>query len=304
MYHSVADEVNARWIDPRDHVPPAIFKQQIEFLAERKKVIGLSELASLLLQGKTPDNNTIVITFDDGYLDNLTIAAPILERYGLKATLFLPTGLIDRGETQWVDQVYSIFKYRRINELIWPESTRTRFDLQNPMQRKEGYQIVCNSLLIASAKIRKNHLNKLTDQLQPSKIPPRLTMTWNDVNTLLTEFQCFQIGGHSIEHTDLTSIAEQNARDELRDCMLRIEQATDISPHYFSFPYGRTSSKLRNISAEVGFKSAFGGDGNDPIITSETDIYALPRVEAPASMKQFDLLTRTSNTGIWRRIGR
>ena len=46
------------------------------------------------------------ITFDDGYRDNLTVAAPILEKYRLPATLFLATGYVERGETQWSDTLH------------------------------------------------------------------------------------------------------------------------------------------------------------------------------------------------------
>lgn len=304
MYHSVADESHARWIDPRDHVPSDIFEQQIAFLSKRKNVISLSELTSMLLKNKTPNNGTIVITFDDGYLDNLTVAAPVLDRYGLTATLFLPTGVIDRAETQWVDVIYSVFKFRRKNELTWYQDIEVKFDLEDRKQESHCYRVVCNSLLSASAEKRKKYLNTLIDQLRPSELPPRLTMTWDDVNTLLTDYQCFQIGGHTIEHTDMTGIVEHDARQELRGCIQRIEEVTGMQPQNFSFPYGRTNDRLRKIAAEVGFKSAFGGDGADPVITKKTDIYALPRVEAPASMKHLDLLIDTANTGIWRRMCR
>ncbi len=304
MYHSVAEESFAKYIDPRDHVPLDVFKKQMAFLAQHRKVVGLDKLVTMLRQGQTPETGTIVITFDDGYLDNLSVAAPILDQYGLKANLFLPTGYIDRGETQWVDQVYTAFKFRTKRELLTlSKNAKEIFNLDDPMQYTTGYQAVCMNMLSATATKRRACLDDLLGQLQPSESPPQLTMTWNDVKTVLTNHQCFQVGGHTMEHTDMTSVCEDEARYELNCCARQIEDAIGIQPKHFSFPYGRTSGRLRQLVAEAGFESACGGD-SDPVINSIIDPYMLPRVEAPASMRRFDLLTKTENTGIWRRLGR
>src|SRR6202008_4899171 len=68
-----------------------------------------ARLVDDIIAGRTPAAGTVCITFDDGYLDNLTVAAPILEKHGLPATLFLATGYIERAETQWSDRLYWAF---------------------------------------------------------------------------------------------------------------------------------------------------------------------------------------------------
>jgi peptidoglycan/xylan/chitin deacetylase (PgdA/CDA1 family) len=57
--------------------------------AMRYRVIGFEDLARALLEGRPLPRRTVVITLDDGYEDNLTIAHPILRRRGFPATLFL-----------------------------------------------------------------------------------------------------------------------------------------------------------------------------------------------------------------------
>jgi peptidoglycan/xylan/chitin deacetylase (PgdA/CDA1 family) len=301
MYHSVADGDARRFIDPRNQVPAAVFEDQMAFLAKHRTAVSLSEILEVLQRGAVPPAGTVAITFDDGYLDNLAIAAPILSRYRLPATLFLATGYVDRAQPQWIDQAYTMFARRSRSTIEWRGK---RIDLENQLSRQEVYQAVCKELLIASADQRRALLDELRDTLEATGHPPRLTLSWDDVRTLMRDFSTIEIGGHTCEHLDLTRTSDECARAELEGCMRRIEQHVGCVPRHFSFPYGRTSPKLREIVRAAGFVSACGGGGADAVIRPRTDRYALPRVEAPAAMNRFDALTSSANTAFWRRLGR
>jgi len=304
MYHSVADNTKSKWIDPQNHIAADIFAEQMDFLAKNRNVIPLDELLSIVKQQKNPPSGTVAITFDDGYLDNLDVAAPILERYNFIATLFLPTKYIDRGETQWIDQVYSAFKFRTNKILEWGLASIVRYNLNQTNQFEMAYKAVCKDLIIANPEKRHELLEDLKNQLTPDKLPPRLTMTWDDIKTLQKDYKCFQFGGHTLEHTDLTNVSEEVAVNELLSCASEIKKEINIYPENISFCYGRTSENLRRITAEAGFKSACGGEGTGPLVHSRTNIFRLPRVPAPISMKKFDLVTSSYNNGFWKKIGR
>ncbi|MFC1698673.1 polysaccharide deacetylase family protein [Candidatus Omnitrophota bacterium] len=71
-------------------VSPENFKRQMRFLAKRDyNVISLSELVQALKNEDKLPPNSLVITFDDGYLDNYTIAYPELKKHDLPATMFV-----------------------------------------------------------------------------------------------------------------------------------------------------------------------------------------------------------------------
>lgn len=97
MYHSISDTPGDRLA-----VRPAMFAAQIQHLAERGYVVDSLQVAGANLRAKRDLRKRIVLTFDDGYRDFLTTAAPILQRYGFPATLFLVTGQFcqKRGEAQ------------------------------------------------------------------------------------------------------------------------------------------------------------------------------------------------------------
>ena len=95
MYHSISDlpDKNCHpYYETR--TSPRVFEEHMKCLFENGySSIGISELPAMM-RNKTGECRPVAITFDDGYRDFLTHAFPILERYGLKAIVFLATGLM------------------------------------------------------------------------------------------------------------------------------------------------------------------------------------------------------------------
>jgi len=68
--------------------------------------------------GQTPKAGTVVVTFDDGYLDNLELAGPILQKYGIPATVFVVSGWVEQVAAPWIDLLYSALNHRRADQLL------------------------------------------------------------------------------------------------------------------------------------------------------------------------------------------
>src|SRR5262245_51197852 len=94
MYHRIAEAEADPW---RLAISPTLFDEQLELLKQTRLVLPLVEFGRLHHAGQLPAN-AVAITFDDGYACNALRAAPLLEKYGLTATIFLTTGLISSGE--------------------------------------------------------------------------------------------------------------------------------------------------------------------------------------------------------------
>jgi peptidoglycan/xylan/chitin deacetylase (PgdA/CDA1 family) len=94
-YHAVGvdGEKASRFIVPRRS-----FERQMRTLADRGRVIALDDLVALHRTHRLPPARSVVITFDDGYQDTRELAAPVLARLRLPATLFLVSTLV--GDTK------------------------------------------------------------------------------------------------------------------------------------------------------------------------------------------------------------
>lgn len=85
LYHSVGDSVSTA-------VPRSAFRLHMRRLKRKSNIFPLRDLRRPT--PATTNQNVTVVTFDDGALDNYTVALPILEEFGIKATFFIVTGCI------------------------------------------------------------------------------------------------------------------------------------------------------------------------------------------------------------------
>ena len=95
LYHGVnprKDSIN---------VSPERFEQHLKALqAAGYRGVGMEEAASYFLEGRALPAKSVLITFDDGYLDNWLFAYPLLKKYGHKATIFVVAGAVENGPSR------------------------------------------------------------------------------------------------------------------------------------------------------------------------------------------------------------
>jgi len=95
-----------------DHVPtvsPESFEQQLAFMARhRYRVLSLAELVDRMEHGQPIGRSSVAMTFDDGYEETASVAAPLLRRFGFCATVFVtPTEIGLPGFMTW-DQLQAV----------------------------------------------------------------------------------------------------------------------------------------------------------------------------------------------------
>ncbi len=104
MYHRIGESK----IDPWQlAVSPFHFEKQLEILIKKFSILSIAELLSQMSEGSVK-KNTICLSFDDGYLDNYTVAKPLLEQYNCPATFFITTEYLEQGKIFWWEELQSI----------------------------------------------------------------------------------------------------------------------------------------------------------------------------------------------------
>lgn len=126
VYHNITDLlIPGEWqqmTTPRD-----LFEKQMRYLAENgHKTVSAYEAYKILVSKAEIPRKSVCITFDDGYKDNYRNAFPVLEKYALKATLFLTPGFVGRKN----DASSEYLTWQDIRE----------------MQRRRIFEIGCHSL--------------------------------------------------------------------------------------------------------------------------------------------------------------
>ena len=302
MYHSVSGDGPAAFIDPPNRLSPAMFERQMAFLSEHRRVVPLSQVVEQIAAGASPPAGTVCITFDDGYLDNLTVAAPILEKHRLAATLYLATGYVERVETQWADILYSMLEYRTSDQLSIPSIGLDRADLASPAGRAATRGLLHRHLLESGHEDRARVLSEAERQLAPVGKPPRLTMNWDEVRELRRRFPFFEIGGHTRDHIDLRKHRGVAARSQITGCAQDLRRELGLGPGHFSFPYARWCEETRDAVVALGWRSAVGM-GSGLRIAGASDRFAMPRVESPRTMTELRFKTSGAYPGALSMLG-
>jgi peptidoglycan/xylan/chitin deacetylase (PgdA/CDA1 family) len=115
-YHSISDGNSPLKISP------ALFTEQMEWLSANARVLPLRELVEAMTAPRALPERAVVLTFDDAYLDFYSAAAPVLRRFQLPATIFLPTGFCG-GSNAWPGQPAStsseyLLNWQHVVELV------------------------------------------------------------------------------------------------------------------------------------------------------------------------------------------
>ncbi len=95
------------WVERGSAVTVSGFESILDHLGKTHRWIDEREAADRLVRGRGSADRTCWITFDDGYRDNLDVAAPILKARGISPTLFISTRVLQAGFRLPVDRWYS-----------------------------------------------------------------------------------------------------------------------------------------------------------------------------------------------------
>jgi peptidoglycan/xylan/chitin deacetylase (PgdA/CDA1 family) len=253
-YHSVVDRAEPAWAENSGglHLPVAQFREQLEFLARHYHVVSLEAAVSELAAGKRPRPRSVVLTFDDGYANNLSVAAPLLVQYGFPATIFLATDYIGRSLFWWDDPRA---KLERRGDLLRAATLHERRQLLETWGPDPGR----------------------SEALRPA--------TWDECRAAPPNIQ---FGGHSAAHRLLGEIPPSEARAELDACWqaLNIELRERAVP-LFCYPAGQWTDAIRAALRAAGFRAAVtaGPHRSDQKLAGPSDeLTLLPRVGVTSGM--------------------
>lgn len=237
-------------------LPTQVFERQMQYIARHYVVLPVEDLVERMGRGDVP-RNAVAITFDDGYRDNLTHAAPILARYHLPATIFLATGFIATGDVPWYDRLATALKLSERTHAALPSGE----DL--PLQT-EAARVAALGRSQAYFKGRpetafQDELQVFLDRLGGSnRASSRNAMlSWDEVRAL--RGLGFRIGAHTVSHPILSRLSLDRARAEIVDSQRAIRAACGVTARAFAYPNGSAADytpAVVDLVREAGFTCA------------------------------------------------
>lgn len=236
-------------------LPTAIFAARMAHIARHYTVLTVEDLAARLQEGRVP-RNALAITFDDGYRDNLTHAAPILRRLGLPATIYLVTGHIDTPRALWFDRLALAFKSATARRIELADGRV--FGLATVGERLAALDETRAHLKVVPDDERSASLERLIEALDPiPERPKRLMLSWDEVAAL--RGLGFAIGAHTVTHPIMSRLTPSQVRDEVYGSKIAIEKALNATVRAFAYPNGLAddyNEAVTRVVGEAGFTCA------------------------------------------------
>jgi peptidoglycan/xylan/chitin deacetylase (PgdA/CDA1 family) len=293
LYHRVAEHVP----DPQLLcVSPSHFEEHLQHLREHYHPVSMLQLNSALQAGQVP-HKAVVITFDDGYVDNLWNAKPLLERYDCPATVFAVTGLIGKDRELVSDELERLMleSPKLPNKLELSIAGRPySWELGGEPAQLFPWDVTKGSYPTLRHKCYYD-LHKLLRPLDQDNRGQTLAQLWNwaghvssprpdrkvmNENELcsLARGGLVDIGAHTVNHLILASQSVEIQRREIINSKERIEEILGHPVTTFAYPYGggsAVSSMTVKLVRETGFNMAC--DNVPKLVNANTNLMSLPR---------------------------
>lgn len=259
MYHGVCDTSQ---LPPEVdfHLNSSIFDRHMRMLKRRYPVVSLRQLLDRIEHGGRL-GKAIVLTFDDGYRNNATVAHPILERHSMPYTIFLTTAYI--GGDTWLP----------LNELyaLWHSGRITGSRMMELRKQIRSRPASCAAGILRDVKA------DLTPAERALGEDSFGMLDWEQVRNLAA--RGVEFGSHTCTHCNMAVETRDRQLVELQTSRESIRAEIGDEAATFAYPFGRPenwSRETRRSVIEAGYRCAILASGG--LVKSGQDVFALPRV--------------------------
>ena len=276
-YHRVAT------LDPDTHglcIAPDDFRAHVRYLREHCTPMPLVDLVMAARADALPPR-AVAVTLDDGYLDALTTAAPILAEAGVPATFFVNTERLTEPHEAWHDELERLLVGTAALpprlELAHPREPVHR-DVRTPAERRDAHTALHARLVGATPSERREILAALARWagVALTARAERRVLVADEIVALSRAPGC-DIGSHSEHHLLLPYHPEAVQQSELRRAKERLETLLDRAVLSLAYPFGQHSAELAQVARRTPHLLAVTVEPG--LVTSASDPMRLPRLE-------------------------
>jgi peptidoglycan/xylan/chitin deacetylase (PgdA/CDA1 family) len=271
MYHGVrrgSHRINGR------HITAEQFEKQLQYFRKTFSIVSLKTICEMKASQVVPEKHTIALTFDDGFVNNLTVALPLLEKHEIPATFFICTASI--SDTAYIHPTDRI-------DLIRVSSSPGMVNIGGEEFFRKGYQMVN-----AHNEHAYHCLNRLTfdqwlhvNKMMASQLNDRAIEPYSEVYALMNDQHVSQLnqsnvatlGSHSHYHVGYLSLSAEEAVLQLKGSKALLEiYGKEVDA--IAFPFGYYDASVIAEAKMQGYRYLIaGGHVDSPF---DRDVY--PRV--------------------------
>jgi peptidoglycan/xylan/chitin deacetylase (PgdA/CDA1 family) len=236
LFHSLfrdEAEIAQNLVDPLQRTTVAQFRQFIEYYLENGyRFVSPADV----LAGLSPQGKYALISFDDGYFNNV-LARPILEEYRVPAVFFISTNHVRQNKCFWWDALY-----------------RERTKQGATHRRIKAEAVAVKSMTTEQIEAQ------LIERFGPDTLRPRGDIDRPFTPDELREFAGspqVHLGNHTDNHAILTNYSPREVRAQIEECQKFLQDLTGVQPTAIAYPNGGHNADIVRACADLGLKVGF-----------------------------------------------
>jgi peptidoglycan/xylan/chitin deacetylase (PgdA/CDA1 family) len=264
-------------------VSPENFAEHLSVLQKYTRPIALSVLVQHLRAGSIP-KKSVAVTFDDGYVDNLRHARPLLEKYDVPATVFVCTGYM--GREFWWDELDRLirsspsepyaFHLQLGKKLFRWDQIKGRPESGPPKVRGQFRQALYHFMLSLAAEDQERVLDVVRNWAgMPSLEDPATRSMDQDEILQLAEGGLIEIGAHTRHHPMLAELSIPEQKYEIATSKKDLEDLLGKSIAGFAYPNGMVTPRAKQFVREAGY--AYACTSLHDVVRPRSDFFELTR---------------------------
>lgn len=206
-YHRILDRPpDFPFDDDLVSASPAQFEEELRFIESRYRVINFQTLREHMAREKRLPERSLIITFDDGYIDNYEVAYPLLKRHGLTAVMFVTAGYMGARRLFWWDRLALVAKTARARRGAIEEPLALAIDLDAFPDAQAAARHLIHTAKTLPESGKELLIARLAAALGAEIDEGRhsMTMSWDNLREMSAAG--IEIGAHSVNHPIFSNV--------------------------------------------------------------------------------------------------
>ncbi len=260
-------------------ITPEFLDEVLGLLADQGyEVAALDEVPARLASEGPP---FAVLTFDDGYKDNVDFALPVLRRHRAPFTVYVTTGFADAtAPLWWLDLEEAIARQDHVT--VWLPGGPQHLATATPEEKKAAFETIYWALRPGPEGTLRDTIARMAHDagIDPLLRTRDLCLRWHDLRSLAADPLC-SIGAHTLTHPMLAKHAEDVARAEIVVSKAIIEEQLGCAVRHLSYPVGDAGSagtREFTLARAAGFETAVTTRPGVLFAEHRAHLTALPRI--------------------------
>ena len=270
---------------------PSEFDRQLAIIRKHLNPVTLGEVRAFVETGAPLPTNPVLVTFDDGYLDNYTVALPLLRRHGIPATFFIASDYLTRRRMFWWDRIAYTIKASRRSTLSLMTPKPLELDIATPDAKAKSLRRVLRLVKTTYGLDLERFLDEVacaaaipwSDEIE-RRLANELLMTWDHVRVLAAEGM--EIQSHTRTHRVLQTLRPEELVEELDGSRADLERELGRPIYAVSYPAGHgidgRPDGIRSALARAGYQLGFTNAAGAQSLRGAIDRYNVKRIALDA----------------------